>query len=89
MDRFAALTARLGTLAVLAGALGGMAEGLETWAEWIAGVGIAGLICVPVVDLLALRETFRRRGERRYADLTTLLLAVLAVAAATSVVRHV
>ncbi|MDR7542338.1 MAG: hypothetical protein QN171_08980, partial [Armatimonadota bacterium] len=78
MDRFAALTARLGTLAVLAGVLAGMAEGLETWAEWIAGVGIAGLICVPVVDLLALRETFRRRGELRYARLTVLLLVVLA-----------
>lgn len=89
MNRLAGLMARLSTLALLLGVLVGMVKGLEMWAERIAGAGIVGLISVPVMDLLALQETFRRRGELRYARLTVLLLVVLAIAAALSMFRHV
>lgn len=89
MDRLAALMARLGTLALLAGVLAGIAEGMEGWADRVAGAGMAGLICVPVVELVALRESFRRRRDFRYAGLTTLLLVILALAAVLSLWRHV
>ncbi|MFN3284933.1 MAG: hypothetical protein ACK45F_01465 [bacterium] len=89
MDRVTLAMARLAAMALLAGVVAGMVEGAQPWADRIAGAGMAALICVPVMELLALRESFRRRGDQRYAGLTALLLAVLAVAAALSVFRHV
>lgn len=88
MNRWVVLTARLATLALLVGVLADMVQAAEVWAEQVAGAGIAGLISVPVMDLLALREKFRRGGDLRYAGLTTLLVAVLSLAAAVSVFRH-
>lgn len=89
MVRLAALLARLSTLALLTGVGVGMAEGVTPWADRIAAAGILGLISVSVMELVALREDFRRRQDFRYAGLTTLLLVLLAFVAILSWLRHV
>jgi hypothetical protein len=87
VDRLVGVLTRFSTLALVVGLVLGLV-GWDTWPERLAGAGIAGLVSIPVLELVGLRERFRRAGQGRYAALTTLLLVVLALTAAASALRH-